>query len=76
MEISAVRRRFSPWASVVVLVGKMDDELRFWIDLHKVNNGTIKDRCTLSRIEETLDCLHRAVWFSTLDIKSRKKFAS
>ena len=36
----------------------------------KLNSRTIKDGYSLSRIEDTLDCLHGAVWFSTLDLKS------
>ena len=45
--------------------------LRFCIDLHKLNNCTIKDGYALPRIDDTLDCLHGAMWFSTLDLKSR-----
>ena len=35
-----------------------------------MNNRTGKDGYLLCRIEDTLDCLHGAVWFSTLDLKS------
>ena len=69
VEVGAIRRRFSPWASVVVLLEKRWG-LRFCIDLRKLNNRTIKDGYSLPRIEDTLDCLHGAVWFSTLDLKS------
>ena len=67
--MGAVRRSFSPSASAVVLVRKKHGGLRFCIDLHKLNK-TIKDGYSLPRIEDTLDCLHGAVWFSTLDLKS------
>ena len=40
------------------------------MDLWKLNNRTVKDGYSLSRIEDILDCLHGAVWFSTLDLKS------
>ena len=70
VEVGAIRKSFSPWASAVVLVRKKDGGLRFCIDLRKLNNRTIKDGYSLPRIEETLDCLHGAVWFSTLDLKS------
>ena len=50
---------------------KKDGGLRFCFDLCKLNNGTVKDGYSLPRIEDTLDCLHGAVWFSTLDLKSR-----
>ena len=68
-EVGAIRRSFSPWASEV-LVRKKDGGLRFCINLCKLNNRTIKDGYSLPRIEDTLDCLHGVVWFSTLDPKS------
>ena len=70
VEVGAIRRSFSPWASTVVLVRKKDGGLRFCINLRKLNNRTIKDGYSLPRIEDTLDSLHGAVWFSTLDLKS------
>ena len=68
--MGAIRRTFSPWASAVVLVRKKDGGLRFCIDLHKLNNRTVKDGYSLPQIEDILDCLHGAVWFSKLDLKS------
>ena len=68
--MGAIRRSFSPWASAVVLVRKKDGGLRFCIDLCKLNNRTVKDGYSLPHIEDTLDCLHGAEWFSTLDLKS------
>ena len=70
VEVRAIRRSFSPWSSAVVLVRKKHGGLRFCIDLHKLNNRTVQDGYSLPRIEDTLDCLHGAVWFSTLDLKS------
>ena len=68
--MGAIRKSFSPWASAVVLVRKKDGGLRFCIDLRKLNNRTIKDGYSLPRIEDTMDCLHGAVWFSTLDLQN------
>ena len=70
VEVGAIRMSFSPWASAVVLVRKKDRGLRFCIDLHKLNNRTVKEGYSLPQIEDTQDCLHGAVWFSTLDLKS------
>ena len=70
VEVGAIRMSFSPWASAMVLVRKKDGELRFCIDLRKLNNRTVKDGYSLPRIEDMLDCLHGAVWFSPLDLKS------
>ena len=47
VEVGAIRRRFSPWASAVVLVRKKDGGLRFCIDLCKLNNRTVKDGYSL-----------------------------
>ena len=70
IEVGAIKKSFRPWTSAVVLVRKKDGGWRFCIDLRKLNNRTIKDGYSLPRIEDTLDCLHGAVWFSTLDLKS------
>ena len=70
VEVGAIRKSCSPWASAGVLVRKKDGGLRFCINLHKLNNRTVKDGYSLPRIEDTLDCLHGALWFSTLDMKS------
>ena len=52
-----------------MLVRKKDGSLRFCIDLRKLNARTIKDAYSLPRIEETLDCLNGAQWFTSLDLK-------
>ena len=43
LDIGAIHRSTSPWASPVVLVHKKDGSLQFCIDLGKLNNQTIKD---------------------------------
>ena len=70
LEIGAIRKSKSPWASAVVLVRKKDGALRFCIDLRKLNARTVKDAQTLPRIEESLDSLNGAVIFTSLDLKS------
>ena len=37
IEVGAIRKSNSPWASAIVLVRKKDSSLRFCIDLHKLN---------------------------------------
>ena len=71
LEIGAIRKSNSPWASVVVLVRKKDGSLRFCIDLHRLNLHTIKDAYSLPRIDETLDWLGGSIIFTSLDLKSR-----
>ena len=70
LEIGAIRKSQSPWASAIVLVRKKDRALRFCIDLWKLNARTIKDAQALPRIEESLDSLCGAVIFTSLDLKS------
>ena len=70
LDIGAICKSHSPWASAVVLVQKKDDGLRFCIDLRKINEQTIKDAYSLPWINETLDILQGSQWFSSLNLKS------
>ena len=69
LDIGAICKSQSLWASVVVLVWKKDGGLRFCIDLRKLNEQTVKDTYSLPRIDETLDSLQGSQWFSSLDLK-------
>ena len=70
LEIGAIRRSNSPWASPMVLVRKKDGSLRFCIDLRKLNAQTVKDAYSLPCIEDALDSLNGACIFTSLDLKS------
>ena len=69
LDIGAIQKSHSPWASVVFLVQKKNGSLRFYIDLRKLNNWTTKDACSLPHIDETLDSLQRSQWFYSLYLK-------
>ena len=70
LDIGAICKLHSPWASTVVLVLKKDGCLRFCINLRKLNNQTVKDAYLLPWIDKTFDSLQGSQWFSSLDLKS------
>ena len=60
----------SPWASPVVIIKKKDGSNRFCVDYRKLNAITIKDNYPIPLIEETLDTLKGAQFFTSLDLAS------
>ena len=65
-----IRESTSPWSSPIILVKKKDGEMRFCIDYRKLNSVTIGQAHPLPRVDDILDSLGDAQYFSTLDLKS------
>ena len=70
LDISAIRKSYSPWVSAVILVQKKEGSLRFCIDLRKLNNWTVEDAYSLPCINDTINSLQGLQWFFSLDLKS------
>ena len=60
----------SPWASNIVLVTKKNGQVRFCVDYRKLNEVTIKDSYPLPRVDDCLEALSGAKWFSSMDLNS------
>lgn len=70
MDAGVITASSSPWSSPVVLVKKRDGGVRFCVDYRRLNSVTLKDSYPLPRIDDTLDALSGAKYFSTLDLAS------
>ena len=60
----------SPYGAPILFVKKKDGSLRMCVDYQGLNAVTIKNRYPLPHIEELLDCLHGAKWFTKIDLQS------
>jgi hypothetical protein len=65
-----IRPSDSPWSSPIVMAPKKDGDYRFCVDFRRLNAVTRKDAFPMPRVDEILDKLGGARFFSTLDLAS------
>lgn len=67
-EKGLIRDSTSPWTFPVTLAPKKDNTKRLCIDFRPLNAITIDDKMPMPRIQEVLDRLSGAKYFTTLDV--------
>jgi hypothetical protein len=68
LEMGHIRPNSSPFSSLVVLVKNKDGKMHMCIDYKALNKKTIKNKYHIPKIDGLVDDLHKAVYFSKIDL--------
>ena len=60
----------SPWAAPIVIVRKPDKSIRLCVDYRRLNSVSKKDAFPLPRVDDAIDAVSGARYFSTIDLSS------
>ena len=70
LELKLIRPSSSPWGAPVLFVRKKDGSMRLCVDYRAINQVTRRNCHPLPRIDEGLETLVGARYFSSIDLKS------
>ena len=65
-----IRPSNSPWSAPIVVVRKPDNSIRLCVDYRQLNNITVKDAFPMPRIDDAIDAMSGARYFTTIDLAS------
>ena len=65
-----IRPSSSPWSAPIVVVKKPDNSIRLCVDYRQLNDVTKKDAFPMPRVDDAIDAMRGARYFSTLDLAS------
>ena len=70
LKTGLIGKSLSPCVAPIVLAPKKEGTWRLCTNLRALNKITIRYKFSMTRIENLLDCLGKARYFSKIDLKS------